>query len=53
MVLCKNEPGSELPEDEESRKRLVVSKVLTEMCDIVRKISKCCTKFAANILRYY
>ena len=31
MVLYKNEPVSELPEDEASRKRLATSKVLTEI----------------------
>ena len=38
MVLYKNEPGSELPEDEESRRRLVVSKVLTEMDTLITNV---------------
>ena len=38
MVPCKNEPGSELPEDEESRRRLVVSKVLTEMDTLITNV---------------
>ena len=38
MVLHKTEPGSELPEDEKSRKSLATSKVLTEMYMLINNV---------------
>ena len=38
MMPYKNEPGSELPEDEASRKRLATSKVLTEIDLILNNV---------------